>query len=169
MSSTITNVVEIVTQGTVAETGGSSKNVWNVWHYFQNPNQPGPQTAVAVANVFLTSVWANIAAQLSIAWVGSATLCRYLDDVTFPLLAANVPATGSLALPRLSTAEAVVILRRSATRGKNFFQTTRGTIAQRRKSIKDPRSAWSEKRQTQERSLPKTTDAGRLSCRLGMW
>ncbi len=118
--SAITNVVEIVTQGNVAETGGSSKSVWNVWHYFQNPNAPGPQSAVAVANVFLTSVWANIAAQLSIAWVGSATLARYLDDVTFPLLSANVPATGSLALPRLSTGQAVVILRRSATRGKNF-------------------------------------------------
>ena len=56
----------------------------------------------------------------------------------------------------------------SATRGKNFFQTRRGTLAQRRKRLKYPRSAWSVKRKTQVRSLLKTTAGLRLNWRSGM-
>jgi hypothetical protein len=116
----ITNVVQIIVEGTVVETGGSSKNIFNVFNYFQNPNVPGPPTAIAVANQFLTAVWANIAPLLSIAYVGQQTMCRYLDITTNPLLAANVPANGAKALPRLPSQQAVVTPLRSSLRGKNF-------------------------------------------------
>jgi hypothetical protein len=116
----ITNVVQIIIQGTVSETGGSGKNVFNVFTYFQNPNQPGPPTAVAVANVFLTNVWAAFAPLISIAWVPTATMCRYLDITTNPLLAAAIPTGGGKALPRLPSQQAVVTPFRTSLRGKNY-------------------------------------------------
>jgi hypothetical protein len=116
----ITNVVQIIVQGTVPETGGSTKNIFNVFTYFQNPNQPGPPTAVAVANQFLTQVWPGIAAQLSVAYTGTGTLARYLDITTNPALSGNIPANGAIALPRLPSQQAVVTPFRSSLRGKNY-------------------------------------------------
>jgi hypothetical protein len=116
----ITNVVQIVVQGTVTETGGSGKNIFNVFTYFQNPNQPGPPTAVAVANQFLAAVWAAFAPLISVAWTPTATMCRYLDITTNPLLAANAPMGGGKALPRLPSQQAVVTPFRTVLRGKNY-------------------------------------------------
>jgi hypothetical protein len=119
----ITNVVEIIVQGTVVETTGGAKNIFNVFHYFQNPTVPGPQTAIAVANQFLASIFAGIAARLSAGYVPNQTLCRYLDLTTNPLLTANPPQAGAIILPRLAATQAVVTPLRSASRGKNFRGT----------------------------------------------
>jgi hypothetical protein len=116
----ITNVVQIVVGGTVTETGGAIKNFLNVFFYFQNPNVPAPQPAVNVGNQFLASVWTGIAAQLSVGYVGSFMTARYLDRTTDPFLTGNVPASGAIALPRLSAQQAIVFVLRSSTRGKNF-------------------------------------------------
>jgi len=116
----ISNVVQIIVQGTVPETGGSTKNVYNVWTYFQNPNLPGPPTAVAVANQFLAAVWTTIAPLLSVAFTGTATLARYLDAPTNALLPANVPGNGAKVLPRLPSQQAIVTPFRTNLRGKNY-------------------------------------------------
>jgi hypothetical protein len=116
----LTNVVEIIVEGTVLESGGTTKNIFNVYHYFQNPTVPSPATAVAVANAFLTAVWAGVAAQLGTRYTGFQTLCRYLDLTTNPLLQANTPANGAPSTPSLPTQQAIVLPFRSATRGKNF-------------------------------------------------
>lgn len=114
------NVVQMVIQGTVAETGGTSKNVWNVFTYVQNPNVPSPPTAVAVLNQFLASVWAQIAPLLSVRWVGVSSLARYMDVTTNAFLPGNVPASGAKILPSLSSQQAVVTPFRTALRSKNY-------------------------------------------------
>lgn len=114
------NVVQIIVAGTVAETGGSTKNVFNVFNYMQNPVVPNPPTAVTVGNQFLASVWAQIAPLLSVAWVGSFMQARYLDITTNAFLAGNVPASGAKILPRLSSNVAVVTPFRTGLRSKNY-------------------------------------------------
>jgi hypothetical protein len=119
----LTNVVEIVVQGAIPETGGTTKNVFNVWHYTQQPTVGGPASPVAVANAFLATVWGIIATALSVDWVGVACLARYLDSALNVYQAAGVPGSGAAALPRLPADTAVVTPMNSPLRGKNFRGT----------------------------------------------
>jgi hypothetical protein len=116
----ITNVVEISMQGTVVETGGTTRNIFNIFHYYQNPNQPSPPSAVVVANAFIAGPWAAVLALLSIGYVGVQTLARYLDVSTNAFANANAPGNGALALPRQPAQQAVVGFYRSGIRGKSF-------------------------------------------------
>jgi hypothetical protein len=116
----ITNVVEISVQGSVVETGGTARNIFNVFHYYQNPNQPSPPSAVVVANAFIAGPWAGILALLSIGYVGVQTLARYLDVTTNAFQNANAPGNGAVALPRQPAQQAVVGFFRTAVRGKSF-------------------------------------------------
>lgn len=117
---TLTNVVEIVVQGAVPETIGTSKNVFNVFHYTQNPTVAGPASPVAVANAFLSTVWGTIATALSVNWVGVACLARYLDSTLNLFQPAGVPGSGAAALPRLPNDTAVVTPLSCNVRGRNF-------------------------------------------------
>jgi len=116
----ITNVVEISVQGSVLETGGTTRNVFNIFHYYQNPNQPSPPSAITVANAFIAGPWAAVLALLSIGYVGVQTVARYLDSANNAYSAGNPPGTGALALPRQPAQQAVVALFRTAIRGKSF-------------------------------------------------
>jgi hypothetical protein len=116
----ITNVVEISMQGSVVETGGTTRNVFNIFHYYQNPNQPSPPSAIVVANAFIAGPWAGILALLSIGYVGVQTLCRYLDSSSNAYQNANAPGTGALILPRQPAQQAIVGFFRTAVRGKSF-------------------------------------------------
>lgn len=116
----VTNVVELVMTGVVTETGGSSKNIVNVFHYFQSPNVPSPPSAALVAQQFRAHPWADIAAQLSAAYVASNMTARYLDDATNQAIGTSLGASGAIALPRLSSAEAVVTPLQTGLRGKSF-------------------------------------------------
>jgi hypothetical protein len=119
----LTNVVEIVVQGTTPETGGTTKNVFNVFHYVQSPTVANPTGPVAVANAFLSTVWGTIATALSVSWTGSSCLARYLDGATNVFQAAGVPGNGAAALPRLPNDTAVVTPLSTNLRGKNFRGT----------------------------------------------
>lgn len=116
----LTNVVEISVQGSVVETGGTTRNIFNIFHYYQNPNQPSPPSAVVVANAFIAGPWAAILALLSIGYVGVQTLSRYLDSSANAFNTANPPGTGAVILPRQPAQQAVVGFFRSAIRGKSF-------------------------------------------------
>lgn len=114
------NVVEIVVQGTCTETSGLLRNIWNIFHYVQDPTLPNPAGPVAVANQFLAALWAPIASQLSVGYVGVTTWARYIDSALNAWQTAGVPANGALALPRLTSAVAVVTPLRTAFRGKQY-------------------------------------------------
>lgn len=114
---TLTNVVEIVMQTTLTETGGS-KNCWNVYHYRLASGSLDSRAAIATA--WLSAVQSVIIGQLSADVQDVAALCRLVDDATesYSTVAAGVP--GSIALPRLPGDLAIVLPFRCVTRGKSF-------------------------------------------------
>ena len=115
---TLSNVVEIVCQGTLAETS-FTKNIYNVFHYRLLTGTL--DTMANIEGAFVLAVydyWLTNMATTDYNFVGTNT--RLLDDATaqYVFVASGTP--GSVALPRLTGDLAVVTPFRCATRGKNF-------------------------------------------------
>lgn len=116
---TLRDVCEIVIQGTVPTVGSGTKNVYNIFHY-QSRAHPATDSAIQVANQFVTAVWSSIAAQLSVLYTGVTTLARLMDVSTNQYGLGVAPANGSIAGARLPLDNAVVCLLRTQERGKSF-------------------------------------------------
>lgn len=112
------NTYEIQILGTLATTGAGNKNVLNVFHYrLLSGNTDGP---AAILSLFLSNVWATVAAALNVAYVGVTSQIRFMDDATVGFTIGAVPASGVITGARLPTASAVVFPLRAAQRGKIY-------------------------------------------------
>jgi hypothetical protein len=114
---TVTNVVEFVWKGTLAETA-TVKNVWNVFHYRL---VAGTLDAFSqLEGDFDTKVFSFARAQLSADYVTTSLNARLLDDATQQFFSQTVSSAGGIALPRLPGDLAIVTAMRSAQRGKQY-------------------------------------------------
>jgi hypothetical protein len=113
------NVIEFVVKGTLPTTGSGTKNVYNVFHYWNSSGlNNNPLTA---AQTFNSAVQAVFAAQLSVDYTYVTTMSRFLDDATVQYLATNTNGiSGAIALPRLPSETAIVTPFVGVQRGKNF-------------------------------------------------
>jgi hypothetical protein len=118
MPSPIGTNAEIVVQGTVPTSGGGAKTLVNVFHYVCT-GVPAA-TELQVWTAFAAAVWANIAAQLSVDWVGQQSSVRFMDDSNRPPVITTPPASGGVALPRLPANLAAVLYLKTALRGKSY-------------------------------------------------
>jgi hypothetical protein len=114
---TITNCVEFVWKGTLAETA-LSRNVWNVFHYRL---VAGTLDAFGqLMGDFDTKVFSFARAQLTADYSTVSFNGRLLDDATQQFTTTTVALAGGIALPRLPGDLAIVTPMRCAQRGKQF-------------------------------------------------
>lgn len=115
---TLTNVVEILVKGTLAETAGV-KNILNVFHYQLTAGSLDGYGQLL--GDFETKVFTFVLAQLSADYSLIEMDVRKLDDATEQYFVDPMgPTPGGIALPRLPGDLAIVTPYKCATRGKSF-------------------------------------------------
>jgi hypothetical protein len=110
---------EIIVQGTVATSGGGSKQFVNAFHVQTAAAVPAT-TKAQLWTGFAAAIWTPLAAFLSVDYVGSAASVRWMDNALDIPVVTGVPANGGTALPRLDTALAVTLLLRTNNKGRSY-------------------------------------------------
>lgn len=110
--------IELIAQYTVPTTGGSSKTIINNYHYV-NTGTLG-STKAQIYTAWNAGPGAAVAARLSIAATAQQVTIRHIDDATDIPLVVGTGTSGTLALPRLSTAMAVNMYFKTGQRGKSY-------------------------------------------------
>jgi len=131
----LTNVIEIVAEGTVPFTTGGAKVIQNVFHYQLQSGTP--QTAVDVAKQFRDNKWVTLVAQLHESYTGVGFNARYIDDAleNYTFLAST--GDGLITGDRLPMDMAVACVLRCAARGKNFRGSKHFTPLAESDTLKD--------------------------------
>lgn len=109
--------VEIVTQAYAVARGGSTKPIYNVWHF----RRTAAVLAVSKAQIeaaFQASVGAALLAFLSVDYTQTNTTVRFFDDALDAPIAFPETGVGAIAGERLETFVAAVFSYKSAVKGK---------------------------------------------------
>lgn len=112
-------VAEISHLGTSAAGGGAVKNFANVYH-FRRGAVVGVFDSTVIANEFIASMVPNICAALNVDYVTTGVTVRCLNDALDPPVTVADATAGAIAGERLPDYNAVMILMRSAARGRNY-------------------------------------------------
>jgi hypothetical protein len=114
-------VYTVAVVGQVIDTSGKLRKVVNSWGYTAGSGSPTPVQLTALADLFLSAVWAPIAARLSAEYRGLTTLV-YDDPLTSEggFDTGKKPADGGQQGARLPLHQAVHVGLRSGRRGLRY-------------------------------------------------
>lgn len=116
---TLMTVAEVVHLGTVAADGASVKNFANVYH-FKRTTTVNPWSNTSIATEFIASMLPDIVACLNVDYVTTGVTSRCVNDATDAPVTVADTTPGGVSGERLPDYNAVMLLMRTALRGKSY-------------------------------------------------
>lgn len=123
---TLSSLWRFVVQGHVTTTGGSTRKIFNIFHYESSGGtQDTPGNRGIFATHFNTSVWSTIAAMLHVDYVPDGIYTWKMTDPTDSLTFAATQSGGALTGGRLPTNQSVFGYNGGGLRGPSFHGSKR--------------------------------------------
>jgi hypothetical protein len=112
-------VYQIAMKGVIAASGSSSVNTANIF-YFRRTSNINPISKTLINTAFQGAVGDVIAAALNLAWAGTVTQIRCMDDAEDPYADFSSAAVGAISGDRMPSYVTAFLNMRTGLRGRRF-------------------------------------------------